>query len=96
MEDEFEAASVGEGRDVLVGSGAGVSVSVGVITARVEVDEAKVGEGIGAGVVDCGCITFTWNEQALVNNKTNRIKFLFIVLSFYLCRPGLTAIGCLV
>lgn len=96
IEDELEDASVGDGKgtDVLVGSGRGVSVSVAVITARVEVEEADVAEVIGAGAVDCGCSTFTWNEQALVNNKTSRIKFLFIGLLFYLCRPGLTAIGC--
>jgi hypothetical protein len=62
----------------LVGSGTGVSVSVGVITSRVEVENAKVGEAGRTGAVDCGCSTFTWNEQALVNNETSRIQFLFM------------------
>ena len=96
--DELEDASVGDGRgtDVLDGSGAGVSVSVGVFTARVEVEDADVGEAIRTGAVDCGCSTSTWNEQALVNNTTSRIQFLFMSQLFYLCCPGLTTISCLV
>jgi hypothetical protein len=98
IEDEFEPASVGEGRgtDVLVGSGTGVSVCVGETTTSVEVENAEVGEGKGIGTVVWGCSTFTWNEQALVNNKTSKIQILFMGWLFYLYRPGLTAIDCLV
>jgi hypothetical protein len=79
IEDELEDATVGDGRgtDVLVGSGTGISVRVGVITASVDVDSTDVGEA-GTGAVVCGCSTFTWNEQALVNNKVSRIQFLFM------------------
>jgi hypothetical protein len=90
IDDEFEEASVGEGKgsDVLVGIGAGVSVSVGGVTTTVEVEDADVGETIRTGAVDCGCNTFTWNEQALIINKTSRIQFLFMGWLFYLWHPG--------
>lgn len=77
IEEEFAEARVGVGRgwNVLVGSIAGVSVFVGVITTRVEVEEMDVGEAGRTAAVDCGCNTFTWNEQALVTNKASRIQF---------------------
>jgi hypothetical protein len=56
-----------------------VSVRVGVNAVRVDVADTEIGEGGKADAVDCGCSTFTWNEQALVNNKTSRVQFLFMV-----------------
>ena len=80
MAEEFEETKVGGGRGEGVGEAGrgGVSVIGGVITVSVEVDTTEVGEAGIVAAVDCGSNTSTWKEQALVNNKMSRIKFLFI------------------
>ncbi len=81
IEEELEETRVGEGcgEEVALGSGAGVSVSAGEGRAGVVVAKDSVEVETAAIVgVDCGCKTFTWNEQALVNSKRSTIKILFI------------------
>jgi hypothetical protein len=80
ISEEFDETRVGGGRGEGLGEEGrgGVWVLVGVIASKVDVGVTGTGETRRAVAVACGSNTFTWNEQALVNNKTSRIKFLFI------------------
>jgi hypothetical protein len=95
--DKFEGPAMigGTGERVTVGEGGGVTVEVGVITDSVEV-EMPTGEGCRTVSTDCGCRTFTWNEQALVNTRTSRTQFFFMFRLLNLYIPYLATVGCLV